>query len=297
MLLWIIFATLTAGAIAFVLAPLIRGRAAQSAVTVADVYKDQLREIESQVAAGLIGQSEGEAAKAEIGRRLLAVDVATVGATHPTRVIPKQTLRWLAIGIAAVVTLIALSLYLWLGSPHLPDQPHAEREDVRQEAARQRMISQIEQRVAADPNDVRGRLILARVYISEGRPKDSVALYEAVLEIASKNPHVLKSFAAEAKVTAEQAEAGLMAEAATGHLFENIKSERARMLIAQALAKNPKDTLARHLSAELKFGAGEVTAAITDWEALARDMKPDEPIRPMVEERLRQARALPPTPQ
>jgi cytochrome c-type biogenesis protein CcmH len=296
MLLWIIFATLTAGAIAFVLAPLIRRRAARPTASVADVYKDQLQEIESQVAAGLIGQAEGEAAKAEIGRRLLAVDAAMISATHPNRVIPEQTLRWIAFGIAGVVTIIALSLYLWLGSPNLPDQPHAGREDVRQAAAIQQMILQIEQRVAADPNDIRGRQILARVYIADGRLKEAAQLYDGVLEIAAKNSDVLNSFAAEAKVSAGQAEAGLMAEAAAAHLFENNKSERAKALIAQALAKNPMDSLARHLSAEMKFNAGDVAGAIADWEALARDMKPDEPIRPMVEERLRQARALPPTP-
>jgi cytochrome c-type biogenesis protein CcmH len=289
MLLWIIFATLTAGVIAFVLAPLIRPRATAPAASVTDVYKDQLKEIETQLMDGLIGHAEGEAAKAEIGRRLLAADAAVTGATVGDRVIAKQTLRGITFGVAGGVTLLSLGLYLWLGSPDLPDQPRAEREDVRQAVEIQRMIRQIEERVAADPNDVRGRQILARVYVSEGRLQDAAALYDSILGIVAANPGVLESFAAEGKVTSSQAEASLMAETAATHLFENSKSERAKTLLAQALIKNPKDSLARHLSAEMKFGAGDVTGAIADWKALARDMKPDEPIRPMVEERLRQA--------
>ena len=79
MLLWIILACLTAivllvGCARFQLGnrwPL--GRCLHSAV-----YRDQLGEIESDRARGLIGEEEAEAARVEIARRLFAADRKSV---------------------------------------------------------------------------------------------------------------------------------------------------------------------------------------------------------------------------
>jgi cytochrome c-type biogenesis protein CcmH len=66
---------LTTLAVALLIVPLIlRGRAAQArdAYNLA-VYRDQLAEIERDVDRGIIGPDEAEAAKSEIGRRILAL--------------------------------------------------------------------------------------------------------------------------------------------------------------------------------------------------------------------------------
>ena len=72
MTLWFVFALMTVAAIFAVLWPLGRGSSAQAGGSEAVVYRDQLAEIDRDVAAGLIGVSEAEAARVEIGRRLLA---------------------------------------------------------------------------------------------------------------------------------------------------------------------------------------------------------------------------------
>ena len=72
MTLWFVFALMTVAAIFAVLWPLSRGAASQAGGSEAVVYKDQLAEIDRDVAAGLIGRSEAEAARVEISRRLLA---------------------------------------------------------------------------------------------------------------------------------------------------------------------------------------------------------------------------------
>ena len=72
MTLWFVFALMTVAAIFAVLWPLSRGGRAPSEGSEAAVYKDQLGEIERDVASGLIGSSEAEAARVEISRRLLA---------------------------------------------------------------------------------------------------------------------------------------------------------------------------------------------------------------------------------
>ena len=72
MTLWFVFALMTAAAIFAVLLPLgLRGSKPIQG-SEASVYKDQLAEIDRDLAAGLIAASEAEAARTEIGRRLLA---------------------------------------------------------------------------------------------------------------------------------------------------------------------------------------------------------------------------------
>ena len=72
MILWVIFASMTAAAIFAVLWPLGRSLRGAGGGSDLNVYKDQLQEIDSDRAAGLIGDAEAEAARLEVSRRLLA---------------------------------------------------------------------------------------------------------------------------------------------------------------------------------------------------------------------------------
>ena len=114
---------LTTLAVALLLAPLIlRDRASQArdAYNLA-VYRDQLAELERDVERGILSASEAEAAKSEIGRRILALAPSAA----PRAVSSKP------IVIAAMAILVlpfaAWTLYWNLGSPSLADQPLASR--------------------------------------------------------------------------------------------------------------------------------------------------------------------------
>jgi len=63
MTLWFVFALMTAAAIFAILLPLGLGARAPADGREVSVYKDQLSEIERDVAAGLIGKAEAEAAR------------------------------------------------------------------------------------------------------------------------------------------------------------------------------------------------------------------------------------------
>ncbi len=124
MILWVIFALMTAAAIFAVVWPL--GRAPQASAGGSDlaVYKDQLKEIDSDRASGLIGEAEAEAARLEISRRLLAaadapsgVSVAAAGSSKVER------RRVAAVAALAVLTLGPLGFYIALGSPNIPGEP------------------------------------------------------------------------------------------------------------------------------------------------------------------------------
>src|SRR5215831_14416849 len=72
MILWLVFALMTAAAVLAVLWPLARGGAANPSGSDVAVYRDQLSEIERDRAAGRIADAEAEAARIEVSRRLLS---------------------------------------------------------------------------------------------------------------------------------------------------------------------------------------------------------------------------------
>ena len=71
MLLWSVFALMTAAAILSVLWPLSRTSRRQAGSDIA-VYRDQLDEVDRDRKAGLIGETEAQAARIEVSRRLIA---------------------------------------------------------------------------------------------------------------------------------------------------------------------------------------------------------------------------------
>src|SRR5665213_230669 len=124
MTLWFVFALMTAAAIFAVLWPLSRRDRPANDGSETTVYRDQLAEIDRDVAAGLIGGPEAAAARVEISRRLLAAadnqrDLPAVSSTR---------LRRFAAVIALVgLPVVSVAFYLPLRSPGLRDFPLAQR--------------------------------------------------------------------------------------------------------------------------------------------------------------------------
>ena len=73
-LFWVIAAAVALGSIGLVFAPLLRGAAGAGgrARYDAQVFRDQLREIEADRARGVLSAAEAEATRVEVSRRLIA---------------------------------------------------------------------------------------------------------------------------------------------------------------------------------------------------------------------------------
>ena len=96
MLLWLLFAMLTAAMLVIVLAPLGRPPRQEEGAEAGTfaVYRHQLDEIEAERARGLVDEVEAAAAKTEVSRRLLATaTVADDGAAKPRAAAPCPTPR------------------------------------------------------------------------------------------------------------------------------------------------------------------------------------------------------------
>jgi cytochrome c-type biogenesis protein CcmH len=264
MTLWFMFALMTVAAIFAVLWPLSRGSSAPAGGSEEAVYRDQLAEIDRDVAAGLIGVSEAAAARVEIGRRLLA-------AADGQRDLPVRSNLGLrrASAIVALVGLpiAAVTFYLSLGSPRLGDFPLASRTrtaDVNQPL--DNMVAQVEAHLEKNPTDSRGWTVLAPVLARLGRYDDAVRAYRNSITYAGDS----------AERRSDLGEA--LAIAAGGVVTAEAKAEFERA-VAQS-ADEPRANYYLGLAAEQD---GRQADAATIWRAMLAKAPANAPWRLLVQ--------------
>ncbi|HEX3971871.1 MAG TPA: c-type cytochrome biogenesis protein CcmI [Stellaceae bacterium] len=163
------------------------------------VYRDQLKEIEREVARGAIAESEAATARLELQRRLLAADSddKAVPPSGQDRGGARKPL--LAGAIALAVVVIAGGIYLKIGSPGVPDEPYADRQAERDQMAQQQaqltQIRSMVQKLADDmkehPDNLEGWLRLGRSYAVLNQPDDAAAAFAEAEKLKPNDPAVL----------------------------------------------------------------------------------------------------------
>ncbi|NRG19378.1 c-type cytochrome biogenesis protein CcmI [Rhizobiales bacterium] len=185
MIIWIVFAILTAFAALSILVPMARARAGdgERASHDAEVYRAQLGEIDKDLERGLIDEESAQAARTEIARRLIAAAKPPEGGEkgRPGSGLP---LRLAQLAAIVFVPLAAIGLYLELGAPNLPDQPLAERLAARPtQQDLPLLIARVEKHLSDNPQDGQGWDVLAPVYMRMGRTSDAAAAYRNAIRI------------------------------------------------------------------------------------------------------------------
>jgi cytochrome c-type biogenesis protein CcmH len=264
MTLWFVFALMTAAAIFAVLWPLGRRGRPQNDGSETNVYQDQLAEIDRDLAAGLIGSVEADAARVEISRRLLA-------AADSPRELPAVSntgLRRAAAVIALVgLPIVAAALYLPLGSPRLGDFPLAERTfapGVNQPL--DNLVAQVEAHLEKNPTDGRGWNVLAPVLVRLGRYDDAVRAYRNSINYNGES-------------AARRADLGeAIAGAAGGVITSEAKAE-----FEHALALDADDAKASYFLGLAAEQDGRAAEAASIWRAMLAKAPPAAPWRPLVQ--------------
>lgn len=192
MLFWIISALLTVVVAVVLLSPLMRASARASLYDEGEaaVYRDQLRELERDKAAGLISADDADYARAEIGRRLLAIagraktggEAAEPSEASAARSGGRRRHTFSQAFILLCLPVIGLAGYLEIGSPGSPDSPLAARienpgDDV------DLLVAKVEQHLASNPGDGNGWNVLAPVYFRIGRLDDAELAYRNAIRI------------------------------------------------------------------------------------------------------------------
>lgn len=268
MALWFVFALMTAAAIFAVLWPLGRTPAAAGGTDAPGgsevvVYRDQLDEVGRDAAAGLIGVDEANAARVEIGRRMLAAAEAEQGQTAGSSPRMRKAVSLLAL---IMLPLLAIGVYLPLGSPALPDMPLASRQltpGANQPIAN--LIAQVEQHLANNPTDARGWAVLAPVLTRIGRHDDAVRAFRNIISYGGDN-------------AARRADLGeAMTLAANGVITADAKAEFDR-----ATTQDPGEVKARYFLGLAAEQDGRRADAATIWRAMLEQAPPDAPWRAVV---------------
>jgi cytochrome c-type biogenesis protein CcmH len=224
------------------------------------IYKDQLAEIERDLARGIIAPAEAQAARVEVSRRLIEADAAAQSVPQDAAAATMRR-RLAAAIILFVVPLAGLGFYFGLGSPTLPDQPLAERlaEPV-EGASLDDLVARVEAMLAANPNDGRGWEVLAPIYLKEGRLADAQQAYANALRLLGSTVDRETNFG-EAAVAA-----------ANGMVTADAKAAFQR---AQKL--DPSQPRARYYLGRAREQDGDKQGAAADWQAILDANPPPGP--------------------
>src|SRR5436190_18987326 len=253
---------LTSVALAILLVPLLLRRhadASREAYNLA-VYRDQLAEVERDLGRGLLSPEQAEMARAEIGRRILALPPAQTSDTSSSS-------APFAIATIAVLLLpfAAWLVYARLGSPALPDQPFAERAAAAKAVAGgvqhldlNKAIAKIVDHLKNHPEDLTGWLLLARTEVSLGQYAEAAEAYRHAADLSGHR----------ADIVGDWGEAQVLAA-------EGTVTPAAREAFAAGLRDPETAPRARYYLALGQLQQGDANGALQAWVDLASDAPAD----------------------
>jgi len=260
---WSLAAVMVMVALLFVLPPLLRKREV-SAVSRDDlnteVIKSQLAELDADMDAGKLDQSQYTAARTDLEQELL-YDLNTDG---PALREPRSG-RWATLLIIPLLPLCAVLLYQQIGSVELIErvqqartsQPQPEQQQLPSEASIDEMVAKLAARLQQQPDDLEGWVMLARTYTILKRYGEAETAYENVLRLGGENAGVLTDYA----------DAMAMAN---GGMF----SDQTGALLTRALELDPGNIKGLWLAGHWKNQSGAYAEAIDYWQQAAAKLPP-----------------------
>jgi cytochrome c-type biogenesis protein CcmH len=269
-------ALLVAGALLFILPPLLRrkgtGTVARNSVNAA-VYRDQLRELDADLAAGTITTEGYEQARRELEARVLQ-DVTT----EEMSAAPRARARTTAIAAGIAVPVLATALYLLVGMPQALSPETLVAGDNAHAIDEQQLMAMVEKlaaRMKENPDNPDGWVMLARSYSVIGRFEDSANAYkEAVARVPDS-----------AQLLADYADALAMAQG------RSLQGEPEK-LVARALKIDPDNVKARALAGTIAFDRKNYADAVMHWEHILKAAPPDSKIRSAIQSSIAEAQSL-----
>lgn len=288
MTFWIMSTAMTLIAVVLLGLALVRGRktAAPAAAYDLQVYKDQLSEVDRDLARGVINEADAERVRTEVSRRILAADTQMRAADVEARVGSGSTKVLIALVTAALIGGSFL-IYQQLGAPGYGDLPLEHRIEQAEQARINRpdqataeanmpprptpegvteeyrnLVKQLRETVAQRPDDVQGHALLARHEAATGNLKAAYTAQARVLQ--------LKGNDATAQDFADYAD--MMILSAGGYV-----SPEAEGALRGALTRDPKNGIARYYWGLMMGQTGRPDMTFRVWNQLLREGPGDAP--------------------
>jgi cytochrome c-type biogenesis protein CcmH len=264
---WVMAAGMVALALAFVLFPLIRPRAAAEGAAprlLANVriHRDQLRQLQADRERGALSADAFEAEQAELGKRVLEDALAALDEETPQ--VTRSGSRWAAATLAPVVSAAT-------GVDSVKrDSPHGMSFDQIRTSA-----DALATRLQSQPNDGDGWATLARSYNVLGRFDEAAAAFErAVAQLPD-----------DAQLLADYADALAMSQ---GQRLEGKPLD----VIARALKADPGNLKALALAGTAAFERKDYRQAVGYWEKVVQTAPADSEFGRSIGGSLDEARAF-----
>lgn len=256
---WIICALFMAVALAFVVVPLWRSTAKSNDVVRdaanLEILRDQMAEMDADLANGLLTPELYEQGKRELQARLLD----EVKEPQAAAALPRNPHKILAMVIAVLLPVAVLGIYFKLGNLNafLPQDKHASAEGfgmVLSDSA----LKELEDKLAKNQNDPEGWLLLARSYVNMERYADAVKAFDKLTQLVPN----------EAQLWADYADALAM-------VHEQSLVGGPTKLLDKALQLDPNNPKALALAGSAAMERGDYAVAIKYWENLLQQL-PDK---------------------
>ncbi|MBC7992717.1 MAG: c-type cytochrome biogenesis protein CcmI [Rhizobacter sp.] len=215
----------------------------------AGVYRDQLQELDRDLAAGTLSAEDHAQARAELQRRLL--DDAGNGDTQAAT---PFGMRYTALALVLLMPLGAAGLYAVLGTPAALD-PVATREPTRQDV--EKMVSDLAARMEKNPGDAKGWIVLARSYRAMNRLPEAENAFNKIGDTLYQNATLLAEYG------------DVLATRAMGN-FDGKPME----IVQRALKLEPENPMALSLAATASYNRNDFTQAVAYWEQLLKIVPP-----------------------
>ncbi|MBT3536162.1 MAG: c-type cytochrome biogenesis protein CcmI [Rhodospirillaceae bacterium] len=280
MTLWLAIGGLSLAAILPILWPLLRpGKVAVDRLDHdLEVYRDQMREVDAELAANTVTEREAGEARREIERRILRAAEHGQSAHGPA-----APSAMTAVLIALFLPSLTLLLYSQIGQPTQPDQPLASRDvappppqpspraltDDQNEQIKQ-MVARLAQRLKEEPNDLDGWTLLGRSQAALGQFDEAAKALRKAIALSDGDADLLVAFG------------DILTKEADG-----IITPEALIAFSKARELAPNSPAARYFIALADLQGGRPQQAYDAWLGLYRELPPNSDNRQALAEQIR----------
>ncbi|MDB5811269.1 MAG: C-type cytochrome biosis protein CcmI [Betaproteobacteria bacterium] len=274
----IIAGLMAAVALVWVLPVLLRRRepanAVQPRAANLGILKDQLAELDADVAAGTLPQQSYEQARHDLERRAIE---ETRDMVAPAAIAAKPA-RVTAAVIAIAIPVCAVLLYVQLGTPERINQNqmaegHGAARPSTQEV--EAMVAKLAARMEQSPDDGKGWALLARSYLVMQRTDEAVAAYARATSLLADDADLL----------ADYADALAMQQ---GRSIEG----KPLKLIERALKIDPTQWKALAMAGSAAFDRKDYKGAIAYWQKLEARAEPGSEFAQQITSNIEEASQL-----
>ncbi len=243
-----------------------------------DLYQQRLSEIESDIDNGLLSGTEAKKVKKEYQRALLIQDENKLLSDNNSKIEP-SSLTITAIFFLILIPAFVISLYDHLGKPEIITQiallsefNNAQNKEEKL-ASVEKMLTQLEQRLINEPDDVDGWLMLTNSYSTLERYPEALRAVNNLYRLRGNDPTVLIRYADILSMT-------------NGGIYAGRPTE----LINEALRLDPDNSSGLWLAGLAANERGDIEDSIIYWQRLLPKLEQDSNQQQQIEKYIQLAK-------